>query len=69
MEVIYSRCAGLDVHKETVVACVRIVERSEVSCSVRTFATTTASLMELGEWLEANGCTHVGMEDDFCNMG
>jgi transposase len=62
MEVIYPRCAGLDVHKETVVACVRIVERSEVSRSVRTFATTTASLMELGEWLEANGCTHVGME-------
>ena len=62
MEVIYPRCAGLDVHKETVVACLRIVERGEVSRSVRTFATTTASLTELGEWLEANGCTHVGME-------
>jgi transposase len=62
MEVIYPRCAGLDVHKETVVACVRIAEGGEVSLSVRTFATTTASLIELGEWLEANGCTHVGME-------
>jgi len=62
MEVIYPRCAGLDVHKETVVACLRIVERGEVSRSVRTFATTTASLIELGEWLEASGCTHVGME-------
>jgi transposase len=62
MEVIYPRCAGLDVHKETVVACVRIAEGGEVSHSVQTFATTTASLIELGEWLEASGCTHVGME-------
>jgi transposase len=62
MEVIYPRCAGLDVHKETVVACIRIAEGSEVSHSVRTFATTTASLIELGEWLEASRCTHVGME-------
>ena len=62
MEVMYPRCAGLDVHKETVVACVRIVERGDVSRSVRTFATTTASLIELGEWLEVNGCTHVAME-------
>ena len=62
MEVMYPRCAGLDVHKETVVACVRIVAGGEVSRSVRTFATTTASLIELGEWLEVNGCTHVAME-------
>src|SRR5256885_7073134 len=62
MEVMYPRCAGLDVHKETVVACVRIVEGGEVSRSGRTFATTTASLIELGEWLEVNGCTHVAME-------
>jgi transposase len=62
MEVMYSRCAGLDVHKETVVACVRLVEGGEVSRSVRTFATTTAGLIELGEWLEENGCTHVAME-------
>jgi len=52
MGVIYPRCAGLDVHKETVVACIRIAEGGEVSHSVRTFATTTASLIELGEWLE-----------------
>jgi len=62
MEVIYPRCAGLDVHKETVVACIRIAEGGEVSLSVRTLATHTARLIELGEWLEANGCTHVGME-------
>jgi transposase len=62
MEVMYPRCAGLDVHKETVVACVRVVEDGKVSHSVRTFATTTASLIELGEWLEASGCTQVAME-------
>jgi hypothetical protein len=55
MEVMYPHCAGLDVHKETVMACVRIVSGREVSRSVRTFATTTAGLIELGEWLEENG--------------
>jgi transposase len=62
MEVMYRRCAGLDVHKETVVACVRLAAASEASHLVRTFATTTAGLIELGEWLEQNGCTHVAME-------
>jgi transposase len=62
MEVMYPRCAGLDVHKETVVACVRIASGGEASQSVRTFTTTTAGLIELGEWLEENGCTHVAME-------
>ena len=62
MEVMYPRCAGLDVHKETVVACVRIASGGEASASVRTFTTTTAGLIELSEWLEENGCTHVAME-------
>jgi transposase len=62
MEVMYPRCAGLDVHKETVVACVRIASCGEASVSVRTFTTTTAGLIELCEWLEKNGCTHVAME-------
>ena len=62
MEVMYPRCAGLDVHKETVVACVRIASDGEASASVRTFTTTTAGLIELSEWLEENGCTHVAME-------
>ena len=62
MEVMYPRCAGLDVHKETVVACVRIASDGEASASVRTFTTTTGGLIELSEWLEENGCTHVAME-------
>ena len=62
MQVLYQRCCGLDVHKETVVACLRIVSGGEVIREVRTFETTTASLMALSEWLAENGCTHVAME-------
>jgi len=62
MEVLYQRCCGLDVHKETVVACLRVVSGDEVVREVRTFETTTASLMALSEWLAKNGCTHVAME-------
>jgi len=62
MEVLYERCCGLDVHKETVVACLRVVSGGEVAREVRTLETTTASLMALSEWLAENGCTHVAME-------
>jgi transposase len=61
MEVLYPRCAGLDVHKDTVVACVRCV--TEPVCrEVRTFGTTTKELFALGDWLESHDCTHVAME-------
>lgn len=62
MEVKYRRCCGLDVHKETVVACVRIASGGEVVTEVATFATTTISLIALSEWLAENGCTHIAME-------
>src|SRR5689334_16646032 len=62
MEVLYARCAGLDVHKATVVAAVRLVAGGKVAREVRTFATTTAGLLELAAWLAENGCTHVVME-------
>ena len=62
MEVKYRRCCGLDVHKDTVVACARIVSDGEVVSEVRTFQTTTVSLIALSEWLAENGCTHVAME-------
>jgi transposase len=58
----YARCAGLDVHQKTVVACVRIADCGKLSEEVRTFETTTKGLLELAAWLEAEGCTHVGME-------
>ncbi len=44
MEVLYPRCAALDVHKDTVVAALRLAEGSEVHREVRTFATTPALL-------------------------
>ena len=62
MELLYPRCAGLDVHKETVVACVRLAGGRDVVREVRTFATTTAGLLGLSEWLAAHRCTHVAME-------
>src|ERR1700730_18225991 len=62
MEVIHERCAGLDVHKETVVGCLRVRERGEIRREVRRWATTTAELLKLGDWLRQAGCTHVAME-------
>jgi transposase len=62
MEVLHPRCCGLDVHKETVVACVRLVIDGKAVKETRTFATTTASLIELSEWLTETKCTHVAME-------
>jgi transposase len=62
MQVLYSRCAGLDVHKDTVVASARLATGRDVSVEVRTFATTTAGLLALSAWLAERGCTHVAME-------
>src|SRR3981081_468598 len=62
MEALYQGCAGLDVHKKTVVAAVRLAEGSKVITEVKTFATTTAGLLALADWLTQNGCTHVAME-------
>src|SRR6201987_2428318 len=62
MEVLHPHCAGLDVHKDTVVACVRHMVDGAVKREVRTVKTTTKELMALGGWLSAEGCTHVAME-------
>src|SRR5262247_4873265 len=62
MEVLYPRCCGLDVHKETVVACLRLVIDGKVVKEVRTFSTTTAGLMALSEWLTQNNCPQIAME-------
>ena len=62
MEVIYPRCAGLDVHKQTVVACVRIAGDGPPLQQVRTFDTTTSGLLALADWLECFGVEHVAME-------
>lgn len=62
MEVLHSHCAGLDVHKDSVVGCVRHMVDGTVKREVRTFKTTTADLMALSAWLAEQGCTHVVME-------
>jgi transposase len=62
MEVLYPHCAGLDVHKDTVVACVRHMANGAVKREVRTFKTTTKELLALSDWLASEGCTHVAME-------
>jgi len=62
MDILYERVAGLDVHKDTVVACVRIMADGKATRECRTFATTTEQLVELRAWLEECRCTHVAME-------
>ncbi len=62
MDVLYERVAGLDVHKDTVVACVRMLVDGKTKRECRTFAATTEQLVELRAWLEECRCTHVAME-------
>jgi transposase len=62
MEVLYPRCAGLDVHAGSVTACARIATGQQVTYEHCTVPTTTRGLLELAEWLTAHGCTHVAME-------
>lgn len=61
MEVLHPRCAGIDVHKDMVMAAVRCVSEPKHH-EVRSFGTTTTQLQELSNWLESHGCTHVVME-------
>jgi transposase len=63
MDRVLERCAGLDVHQKTVVACVRHPgERGTREQEVRTFGTTTAELLVLRDWLVAHHVTDVALE-------
>src|ERR1700676_4558511 len=62
MEVLYTRCAGLDVHASSVTACVGIAVDATVTYEHRTVSANTRGLLDLGHWLTAHGCTHVAME-------
>jgi len=62
MEVLHAHCAGLDLHKDLVVACIRHMVDGKVTTEVKTFRTTTQELMALSDWLSAEGVTHIGME-------
>jgi transposase len=63
MEILYPRCAGLDVHKQSVMACVLTPgPQAEPNKEIQEFGTTTGELRRLGDWLRANGVTHAAME-------
>jgi transposase len=62
MDIMYERCAGLDIHKDTVVACARSVQGDKVEREIRTFGTTTRELLALSDWLADHGCRQVVME-------
>jgi len=63
MQVWSDRCAGLDVHKKSVVACCITTDSSgHESISKQTFGTMTVDLLALADWLAAAGCSHVAME-------
>jgi transposase len=63
MQVVYAACCGIDIHKRTAVAC-RITPGADGGWvrEVRTFATMTADLLALADWLAAGGVTHVALE-------
>jgi transposase len=65
MDILIRCCAGLDVHKETVVVCLRRLPKGRkrnIASEVRTFGTSTAAILEMSDWLAAAGVTHVAME-------
>lgn len=63
MEILYPRCAGLDVHKETVMACVLTPgDGAQAQKQIRQFKTTTSELRSLAQWLREEQVTHAAME-------
>ena len=63
MDVVFERCAGIDVHKRSGVACrlTRDVDGQPLA-QTQTFGTTTGELLRLSDWLVEGGCSHVGLE-------
>lgn len=62
MQVVYARCAGLDVHKESVSVCVSVCEGKKKRQETREYGTFTGNLLALADWLKEQGVTHVAME-------
>jgi transposase len=62
MEVIHARCAGLDVHKKLIVACLRLSDGGRVVRQKARFGTTTTELTRLATWMTAHQVTHAVME-------
>ena len=62
MQTMIARCCGLDVHKASITACVRVLVDGVLSEFIETFATTTSDLLALRDWLAVHEVTHVAME-------
>jgi len=68
VDTLVERCAGLDVHKDSVTACVRVPDgHGGRQVETRRFTTTTAGLVLLAQWLASFGVTRVGMESTGCS--
>jgi len=62
MDILHPRCAGLDVHKASILACALLIIDGEITRQSRRFGTDTAELLALADWLASLGVTHVAME-------
>lgn len=63
MRIIYKRCCGMDVHKKVIVACLLVLDHhGELHRQIKKFGTMTKDLLEMLDWLQEAGCTHVAME-------
>lgn len=63
MEILYARCAGLDLHKKTIKVCLLIRQANgQLAKEIRSYATTCQEILALSDWLKEQGCTHVAME-------
>ena len=63
MEILYTNCAGLDVHKKTVKVCVMThASNGQLQKEFLTYLTTTEELLKLSDWLKEQGCTHIAFE-------
>jgi transposase len=62
MEILYTRCAGCDVHKKTIKVCLIILDANgQRQKEFRTYGTTTEELLKCSDWLKEQECTHVAM--------
>lgn len=63
MEAIFEKCCGIDVHKETLTACIMIGDKGKVEKKeIRSYSTMTEDIERLRDWLKAEGVTHVAIE-------
>lgn len=62
MQTLHERCCGLDVHKQSISACVRVTQGAEAVEEFAAFGTMSSDILRLGDWLEGHGVRHVAME-------